>query len=1251
MRVQIMNRILSPGSVARHTTSTNGSVRSFFAATARYRALLRLSILPALLLAVLVPVAQGAQFTLTWTDNSTNETGFRIERSSNGSTFAEIATVGANIVSYVDAGLPNSTAYWYRLRAYNTAGNSGYSNVATGTTPPPASNAAPTISDIANQTINAGSNTGALAFTVGDAETAAASLTVTRSSSNTTLVPTANVVLGGSGANRTVTVTPASGQTGTATITVTVSDGSLTASDTFVVTVAASGTTIVTSGDGFVGAALSSVQSGSFTVEFDVTPSSGAHDAVVGLSTAPATSYSDLATVVRFNTSGTIDARNGGAYAAGQTLAYAAGLTYRVRMVVSVPTHTYSVYVTAPGGGEVLVASDYSFRTEQASVSSLGYWNSRVADAGSIAVGSWTTSVVVINTAPTISDITNRTINEDTNTGAIAFIIGDAQTAAGSLSVTRSSSNTTLVPTANIVLGGSGANRTITVTPTANQSGTATITVTVSDGSLTASDSFVLTVSAVNDKPTISAIANRSISQDTSTGSISFTVGDVETSASSLSLTASSSNSTLVPGTSIIFGGSGASRTVAVTPTSGQSGSATITVTVSDGSATETSNFTLTVVSTAVAPTISGQPTSSSVVAGGSASFSVTATGTPTPTYQWRLNGTAIAGATSSSYSIASVQASHAGTYAVVVSNSAGSVTSAGATLTVTGSISIVAQPESQTIAKNTTATLSVTAVGAGLSYQWYSGQSGDVSTPISGATSAAYTTPKLSSAKSYWVRVSASGQSMNSITATISIVDKARVGSGPIKRGNGAIEAAPILAAGVASDGTFTVMITQDGTLQMLAIDAASGIVIDAGGVVLDDAGGFSFAADGLGTVSGQVAGNVISGSVPGTDITFSGTISPVDGSTKDLVGWYNGVILNSSDGEVVVVAGPDGTAFVLTYYAGSATGGLVIMDTTGTISVTLPDGRTISLAINPSSGRLTGTTVAAGRTDKVSGNRSGDALEKRLVNTSVRAQVRQGDALMVAGFVVGGSGSKRVLVRAVGPTLGNYGVSGVLADPVINLFRQGNTTAIAQNDNWSSASNAAEVATVAATVGAFRLPAGSKDAALLVDLPAGSYTAQVSGANGETGMALVEVYDVDSGGSIPTNLANISMRGIAGNDADLVIAGFVVTGNAPKQVLIRAVGPELTRFGIGGVAVDPMLTIFSRVDGTEVQIATNNDWGVDAAAVSAAGDHVGAFKLASGSRSSAMVIWLEPGVYTAQASSNTGSSGVAIVEVYEVQ
>lgn len=199
------------------------------------------------------------------------------------------------------------------------------------------------------------------------------------------------------------------------------------------------------------------------------------------------------------------------------------------------------------------------------------------------------------NTAPTISVIANQTTNEDTATAAIAFTIGDAETAAASLTVTASSSNTTLVPNANILLGGAGASRTIKLTPAANLSGASTITVTVSDGALSTQRTFVLTVTAVNDPPTITPIANQTVNLDTPTGALAFTIGDIETSPGSLTLSGSSSDTTLVPNANIVFGGAGASRTVTVTPASGQSGAATITVTVSDGSLTSSSTFVLTV--------------------------------------------------------------------------------------------------------------------------------------------------------------------------------------------------------------------------------------------------------------------------------------------------------------------------------------------------------------------------------------------------------------------------------------------------------------------------------------------------------------------------------------------------------------------------------------------------------------------------------------------------------------------------------
>ena len=155
--------------------------------------------------------------------------------------------------------------------------------------------------------------------------------------------------------------------------------------------------------------------------------------------------------------------------------------------------------------------------------------------------------------APTLSDISDQVTTVGTATGAIGFTVNDADTPVSSLSLSGSSSNLSLVPNANIVFGGSGANRTVTVTPAAGQSGSSTITVNVGDGQFSASDSFVLTVNAGNSVPTISNLTDRTITVNSSTGAISFTVGDVETAAGSLTVSGSSSNPTLVPTGGIVL--------------------------------------------------------------------------------------------------------------------------------------------------------------------------------------------------------------------------------------------------------------------------------------------------------------------------------------------------------------------------------------------------------------------------------------------------------------------------------------------------------------------------------------------------------------------------------------------------------------------------------------------------------------------------------------------------------------------------
>lgn len=207
-----------------------------------------------------------------------------------------------------------------------------------------------------------------------------------------------------------------------------------------------------------------------------------------------------------------------------------------------------------------------------------------------------------VNTAPTISGISNRTIDEDSDTGDLGITIGDNETPAAGLTLSGSSSNLNVVANAGITFGGSGANRTVKVTPIANRDGVTTITLTVSDGSLTTSTTFQLTVQAVNDAPTISDITNKSTVQGVATGAIAFTVDDIDSNVPALTLSAASSNTALVPVANVVFGGSGANRTVNVTPAAGQSGTATITVTVTDGGgASASDSFVLTV---AAAPSI-----------------------------------------------------------------------------------------------------------------------------------------------------------------------------------------------------------------------------------------------------------------------------------------------------------------------------------------------------------------------------------------------------------------------------------------------------------------------------------------------------------------------------------------------------------------------------------------------------------------------------------------------------------------------
>jgi hypothetical protein len=275
-----------------------------------------------------------------------------------------------------------------------------------------------------------------------------------------------------------------------------------------------------------------------------------------------------------------------------------------------------------------------------------------------------------------------------------------------------------------------------------------------------------------------------------------------------------------------------------------------------------------------------------------------------------------------------------------------------------------------------------------------------------------------------------------------------------------------------------------------------------------------------------------------------------------------------------------------------------------------------------------------------------------EKMMNISTRGQILTGTKVMIAGFVLEGSGQKDVLIRGIGPTLVDFGVNGFCTDPKLALFRNTNppTPSIAENDDWGSLPG--DMSIIFQRVGAFALIDGSKDAAIYMALDPGAYTAKVSGLDG-TGVGLVELYDADLDPLASTfNLSNISTRGEVGIQAQILIAGFVVTGEVPKQVLVRGIGPRLADFDVEDTLVDPYLRIVKNVGSDQLWVASNDNWSdnPNAADIVTTSTAVGAFDLTDGSKDAAMLTWLERGVYTAQLSGVGETTGVALVEVYEV-
>jgi phospholipase/lecithinase/hemolysin len=250
-----------------------------------------------------------------------------------------------------------------------------------------------------------------------------------------------------------------------------------------------------------------------------------------------------------------------------------------------------------------------------------------------------------------------------------------------------------------------------------------------------------------------------------------------------------------------------------------------------------------------------------------------------------------------------------------------------------------------------------------------------------------------------------------------------------------------------------------------------------------------------------------------------------------------------------------------------------------------------------------------------------------------STRGMVGTGEDVLIAGFVISGSQAKKVIVRALGPTLSsNFGVSGALADPTIAIFNSSNAM-VASNDNWRNTQETEIAASGFA-------PPNDLESAIIATLAPGSYTAVVTGKNGGTGVALVDLYELDAATSI---FQSLSTRGFVGTGDNVLIGGLAIGNGESPVIVLRAIGPALSSFGIVQPLQDPTIELR---DANGALISFDDNWkdntptGIKATLLAPTDD-----------RESAIVASLAAGNYTAIVRGTNGTTGVALLEAYRLQ
>jgi autotransporter-associated beta strand protein len=396
----------------------------------------------------------------------------------------------------------------------------------------------------------------------------------------------------------------------------------------------------------------------------------------------------------------------------------------------------------------------------------------------------------------------------------------------------------------------------------------------------------------------------------------------------------------------------------------------------------------------------------------------------------------------------------------------------------------------------------------------------------------------------------------------------------------------------------------------------------------------------------SGTLAGSGITGSVT---VNSGGIVAPGDSQTLHVNGNY---AQNSGGVLKIDVAGTDPDASGHLDITGGATldGTLEVRFVNGLLPIS---GQVIEIlhvggALAGSFAQIIFPDLRAGfqfRAEFVNGSYQITALNDGVaaigfLNISTRMRVGTGDNALIGGFIVTGSASKKVIIRAIGPSLavGGTPLPGRLADPTLEL-RDNAGGLIFSNDNWVDSPQAQEI--IDSTIP----PSDDHEAAIVATLAPGSYTAIMRGVNNTTGIGVVEVYDLAP--EVSASLANISSRGFVETGDNVMIGGFIA-GNQASPVIVRAIGPSLTQFGVANAMADPTLELH---DGSGTTIAFNDNWKTRPDGSSQQAEIEATTIPPTNDLESALVRTLPPGNYTAIMRGLNNTAGVGLVEVYNLQ